>query len=169
MKKAVVGKPLTQLQPFIGEWKLEGRHVAFPSLVIHGRATFAWSQGGAFVEERWTMEHPDFPDSISIIGATGPNGNLAVHYYDTRGVHRVYDMTFNGGVWTLDRKGGPGDFDQRATATFSADGKTIAAEFELRELNAKDYKHDMDLTYKRVTKGKSRARRSKTKSRTRRR
>jgi hypothetical protein len=95
------------------------------------------------------VEHRDFPDSISVIGAMGggPGGALAMHYFDTRGVHRLVDMTFVNGVWTLSRKGAPGDFDQRFVATLSADGRTIAGEWERSERPGSELKHDFDVTY----------------------
>jgi hypothetical protein len=92
------------------------------------------------------MDHPDFPDSISVIGATGPHGRLALHYFDTRGVHRVYDMTFENSVWTLSRKGGPGDFDQRYLGQLSPDGKMIVGSWKKTEPGGSVMKHDFDIT-----------------------
>jgi hypothetical protein len=150
--KTVTGKPLDELQPFIGEWSTEGRHVALPNVVIRGRSVFEWWGGRTFLIQRATVDHPDFPDSIAVIGATGPGGGLAQHYFDTRGVHRLFDMTFARGVWTLARKAvGAADFDQRSTATFSADGSTITGEFERTEPGAHEMKLDMTVTYTRVT------------------
>src|SRR5678816_1672769 len=102
--KNVVGKPLDALQPFIGEWAVEGRHVEFPDTVIRGASVFEWWGDRTFLIHRATLDHPDFPDSIAVMGATQPNGGLAQHYFDSRGVHRLFDMTFAGGVWMLDRK-----------------------------------------------------------------
>ena len=146
--KNVVPKPLDELQPFIGEWSVEGRHVAFPDTVIHGRSLFAWWGDRAFLVHHSTFDHPDFPDSMSVIGATRPDGGLALHWFDTRGVNRLYDMTFAKGVWTLDRKAaGPNDFDQRMRGTFSADGNTITSESELREKG--EMRRDFSVTYTR--------------------
>jgi hypothetical protein len=120
--------------------------------VIRGRAVFEWWGDRAFVIHRSTMDHPDFPDSISVIGATGPGGGLAQHYFDTRGVHRLSDMTFARGVWTVTRKAvDPADFDQRLNARFSADGNTITGDFERSDPGAHEMKHDMAVTYTRVT------------------
>src|SRR5262245_49415451 len=150
--KNVVGKPLDALQPFIGEWSVEGRHVALPNALIRGRSVFEWWGDRTFLMHRSTFGHPDFPDSISLIGATRPDDGLAQHYFDTRGVHRVYEMTFDRGVWTLDRKAvGPKDFDQRMHATFSADGNTITAEFKARDSVTHEMRHDFSVTYGRVT------------------
>src|SRR3954465_10638542 len=150
--KNVVGKSLDALQPFIGEWSVEGRHVALPNAVIRGASVFEWWGGRTFLMHRSIFDHPDFPDSISVIGATGPDGGLAQHYFDTRGVHRLFEMTFDHGVWTLSRKAvGANDFDQRMNATFSADGNTITTEFDRTEPGGHEMKHDFSVTYTRAT------------------
>ena len=150
--KNVVGKPLDELQPFIGEWSFEGRHVAIPNAVIRGRSVFEWWADRTFLMHRSTCDHPDIPDSISVIGATRPGGGLAQHYFDTRGVHRLFDMTFARGVWTLARTAaGPTDFDQRMDAKFSADGNTITGGFEVRDSGTHEMRHDFSVTYTRVT------------------
>jgi hypothetical protein len=149
--KNVVGKPLDELEPLVGEWRVEGRHVALPNTVIHGRSVFEWWGDRTFLVHRSTLEHPDFPDSIAVIGATRPDGGLAQHYFDSRGVHRLFDMTFAGGVWTLTRSAtGPDDFDQRMHATFSVDGNTIISESDRAEPGAHELKHDFSVTYTRL-------------------
>ena len=149
--KNVVGKPLDTLEPFIGEWTVEGKHIAFPNTVIHGRSVFEWWGDRTFLIHHSTYDHPDFPDSISIIGATQPNGGLAQHYFDTRGVHRLFAMTFDRGVWTFDRKAADAkDFDQRIHATFSADGNTITSEAKLRDSGTHEMRPDFSVTYSKL-------------------
>ena len=149
--KNVVATALDELEPFIGEWSVEGRHVALPNVPIRGRSVFEWWGDRAFLILRSTLDHPDFPDSIAVMGATGAGGGLAQHYFDTRGVHRLFDMTFASGVWTLTRTAvSATDFDQRMTAKFSADGSTITADIERTDPGAHEMKHDMATTYTRV-------------------
>ena len=63
----------------------------------------------------------------------------------------LFDMTLADGVWTLDRKAaGPKDFDQRMKATFSTDGTLITAEFELRDSQTHQMRHDFSVTYRRI-------------------
>jgi hypothetical protein len=150
--KSVVARPLDELQPFIGEWSVEGSHVALPNVAIRGRSVFEWWGERAFLIHHSTMDHPDVPDAISVIGATRPGGELAQHYFDTRGVHRLFDMTFDRGVWTLARTAvGPTDFDQRMNARFSADGDTITGDFEVRDSGTHEMRHDFSVTYTRVS------------------
>ena len=149
--KNVVAKPLDSLEPFIGEWTGEGKHVALPDVVIRGRSVFEWWGDRAFLMHHSTLDHPDFPDSIAVIGATQPDGGLAQHYFDSRGVHRLFDMTFERGVWTLDRKAvGPKDFDQRMHTRFSADGKTMTVESDARDSRTHEMRPDMSMTYTRA-------------------
>ena len=152
MRKTVTGKPLTELEVFIGEWRVDAVHARNPAELLHGRAAFEWWPAGerTFVLERWSMEHPDFPDSINLIGATQPDGGLAIHYYDTRGVHRVYLMSFKDATWTVSRKrkaGSKTDFDQRFVGEFSADRRTITGEWQRTDPGKSQMMHDLDVTY----------------------
>jgi len=150
MTKTVTGRPLAELNALIGEWRIDAVHVRNTAEVLHGRAAFEWWPAGerTFVLERWTMEHPDFPDSINIIGATGLDGALAVHYFDTRGVHRIYEMELKDAVWTLQRKASDRkDFDQRFRGTFSADRRTVTGGWERTDPGQSAFMHDMDVTY----------------------
>ena len=130
--KTSVGRPLDELEPFVGEWTTEGRHVAMPNEIVRGHSVFEWWGDRTYLMQRSTVDHPEFPDSLSIMGATRPDGGLALHWFDSRGVHRVFDMTFARGVWTISRKStGEKDFDQSMRGTFSADGNTITSESRL--------------------------------------
>jgi hypothetical protein len=100
---------LQSLSALIGEWTTEATHPAFPSTVVLGRSTFEWLEGERFLIARARSDHPDFPDSISIIGDAG---GLRMHYFDSRGVARIYEMTLDGGVWTFSRTAP--DFSPRA-------------------------------------------------------
>jgi hypothetical protein len=79
-------------------------------------------------------------------------GAYTQHYYDSRGVVRLYAMSFADGVWTLTRESpefSPLDFQQRFTGTFSQDGNIISGAWEKR-LNGAGWAHDFDLTYRRA-------------------
>jgi len=101
-----------------------------------------------FLIERSTVDRPEFPNAISIIGATGVDGGLQQHYFDSRGVARVYEMTFEGGVWTLFREGP--DWPQRYVGELSEDGNTITGRWERGTELGAPLEHDFDLTYTRV-------------------
>ena len=96
-----------------------------------GRVTFEWHDSKAHLVERGTVELPEAPDNISIIGCDGANGTYFQLYSDERGVCRIYEMSIGNGEWKLWREGEP--FSQRFTATFSDDGNTITGRWEIAE------------------------------------
>ena len=142
MEHPAANTPIKRLEPFIGEWGLPGS----------GRTVFEWMPGGQFLVQRWEVPDPAVPDGIAIIGFDPSRGTYLQHYFDSRGVARVYEMGFGDGVWTLRRESAdfsPLDFSQRFTGTFSDDGKTIAGRWESSS-DGSSWEHDFDLTYTRV-------------------
>ena len=95
--------------------------------------------------ERGRNEHPDFPDAIWVIGVT--DGRLTMHYFDSRGVFRVYETSFEDRVWRIWRDA-PG-FSQRMEAPLSDDGNTLVARFELSE-DGSTWNDDLRMTYRRA-------------------
>jgi hypothetical protein len=59
----------------------------------------------------------------------GSRPDLAQHYFDSRGVARVYAMTITDEAWTLVREH-PG-FSQRFVGAFSGDGRVIDGRWEI--------------------------------------
>ncbi len=110
--------------------------------------SFEWLEGGRFLIQRWRVDHPAAPDGIAIIGAAEPAGRYRQHYFDSRGVERVYEMTLADGVWKLWRTAP--DFSQRFTGTFDAAGDTISGAWEISR-DGTTWEHDFDLTYTRVS------------------
>jgi hypothetical protein len=107
---------------------------------------------GAHLLQRVTVEMPEAPDNISVIGCDAANGTYYQLYTDDRGVCRVYQMSIGNGEWKLWRDGEP--FSQRFSGTFSADGNTITGRWELAE-DGTNYKTDFDLTYRRIARRSS--------------
>ncbi|MGH2738971.1 MAG: hypothetical protein ACRDH6_00585 [Actinomycetota bacterium] len=73
------------------------------------------------------------------------------HYFDSRGVARVFDLTIAGRVWTFTRAKpdfSPLDFHQRVTWTLSEDGQTIAGIGEMSE-DGETWEDDLRITYRR--------------------
>jgi hypothetical protein len=144
----VTDPSLHGLSGLVGAWTTEATHPAFPSTVVLGRTTFEWLEGERFLIARARSDHPDFPDSISIIGETG---GLRMHYFDSRGVARIYEMTGDGRVWTFSRTTpdfSPLNFMQRLTWTFSDDGQTIRGTSQICE-DDKTWEDDLQITYRR--------------------
>lgn len=69
------------------------------------RVTFEWLDR-AWLIERWTVDMPEAPDGVAVIGPDESRQNLCQHYFDSRGVARVFGMSLKDGVWQLWRDGG---------------------------------------------------------------
>ncbi|HYY81120.1 MAG TPA: hypothetical protein VFD04_18360 [Actinomycetes bacterium] len=146
MNEAARTAALQRLDALVGEWTMEA---AFAPGVT-GRAVFEWVLGGQFLVER--TEVPGAPDGIAIVGPDRDRQGYTQHYYDSRGVARLYAMTFDGRVWTLLRDSPdftPLDFWQRFTGELSADGGTISGRWET-SADGSTWEHDFDLTYRKV-------------------
>jgi hypothetical protein len=108
--------------------------------------------GGQFLLQRTEVPIPEAPDSLSVVSFDPEAGTYTQHYYDARGVVRLYAMTFAGGVWTLTRETAdfsPLDFRQRFIGTFSEDGNTISGAWETGH-DGGEWEHDFALIYRRT-------------------
>jgi hypothetical protein len=114
-----------------------------------------WLEGERFLIFRARTDHPDFPDSISIIGDIG---GLQMHYFDSRGVHRIYEVRVTDGGWEFARdaagpdapeigRGAP-PFSQRLTLTFEDDDDTMAGRSKISS-DDKTWQDDLQITYRR--------------------
>jgi hypothetical protein len=132
---------------FIGKWETEGIHPMLPGEAIRGTSTFEWLDGQQFVIWRSRHHHSQIPDAITIIGVT--DGQLSMHYFDHRGVYRVYAASLNQATWRYWRDATAPDFSQRFTGTFSDDGNKITGRCQLSQ-DARTWKDDLALNYQRV-------------------
>jgi hypothetical protein len=139
---------MNDLEQLVGTWHLSS---SLPSegQPPHAETRFEWLEGGRFLIQRWQVDHPAAPDGIAIIGAGDAEGTYRQHYFDSRGVERVYEMTLAGGVWKLWRSASAPDFSQRFTGTFDPSGDTISGSWELSH-DGSTWEHDFELTYTRV-------------------
>jgi hypothetical protein len=112
-----------------------------------GRTTFGWLAGGFFLIQRFSTEQPGAPSGIAVIGLGTEPDTFVQHYYDSRGVARVYQMTLDGRTWKLCREA-PG-FWQRYTGVISGDGGTITGAWEA-SADGREWRHDFGLTYIKV-------------------
>jgi hypothetical protein len=142
------GPELPGWSRLIGRWTIEGAHPLLPGDAIRGQVTFEWLAGRRFVIQRSHYEHPDIPDAIAIIGVT--DGDLRMHYFDRRGVDRIYQVSLQEDQWRFWRDD-PG-FRQRFTGVFSADGNTITGRGEMCR-DGSTWEPDLALTYLRAGTG----------------
>jgi hypothetical protein len=146
------GDPLQALEPFVGEWTMKPEFEGIPPDASGAPVSFEWLSGRRFLIERWEVPVPEAPDGIAVIGADpASEGSFLQHYFDSRGVARVYKMSLEEGLWKLWRDEpdfSPLNFSQRFTGTFSDDGRTITGQWEISH-DGKTWEHDFDLTYAR--------------------
>jgi len=86
---------------------------------------------------------------FSLIDSAPPSGPGSEHYFDQRGVYRVYAVSLDQAKWRYWRGAPAPDFSQRFTGTFSDDGDTIAGEGQLSR-GGDTWEGDLDLNYHRV-------------------
>jgi hypothetical protein len=144
--------PHEQLDPFVGEWSVEAVFPGAASSEIRARTTFEWLAGGHFLVQRWEVPHPGAPDGIAIIGYAERRARYLQHYFDSRGVARVYEMSFGERTWKLWRTSedfSPLDFSQRFAGTFSDDGDTISGRWETSP-DGSSWSEDFALMYTKV-------------------
>ena len=135
-------------QRMLGTWSTTAAHPAFPGTVVQGRSIFEWLAGRRFLIHRSHHDHPQIPDAIAIIGLT--DARLSMHYFDSRGVHRVYEVGLDAGTWRIWRDV-PG-FSQRFTGTLSDNGRTINGQWQLSRDDA-TWNDDLAITYRRLDEG----------------
>lgn len=150
---------LARLDVFIGEWDLEPRFAAEhlggdgpAGEPVVARSRFAWDLDGGFLVQRSEISIPEAPDGLMVVAPGARAGTYTQHYFDSRGVVRLYAMGFADGVWTLLREEAdfsPLDFRQRFTGTFSADGNVIEGTWEIAHGDG-GWEKDFDLVYRRI-------------------
>ena len=72
-----------------------------------------------------------------------------MHYFDQRGVYRVYAASLNQAEWRYWRDAAAPDFSQHFTGTFSDDGNMITGRGQLLQ-DGGTWEDDLALNYQRV-------------------
>ena len=139
----------------VGRWTTEATHPGLPGAIVTGSSEIEWLEGEHFLIYRSGYDHPDIPDSISIIGDTE---GLHMHYFDTRGVHRIFKVTATGDGWemAMDRHSSASSFaspdapfSQRMTYTFEDEDRTMSGKAML-SFDDVNWDDDLEITYRRV-------------------
>jgi hypothetical protein len=149
MERTPRNPQLAAFDPLIGEWTVEATHPMFPSTVVNGRMSYEWLEGERFLIQRSSNDHPDFPDSISVIGFADED-ELTAHYFDSRGVFRVYRVAMEGEALRMWRDA-PG-FSQRLDAKLSDDGATLAGVWQVSR-DDQTWEDDLAIAFTRTAAG----------------
>jgi hypothetical protein len=144
---------LVRLDVLVGKWAVSASVPLLGASPIEGFYQFKWLLGGYFLEQCSEVTHPDAPDGKAIIGLDAEGTGYTQHYFDSRGVVRIYAMTLEGGIWTLLRETpdfSELDFSQRYTGTFSDDQQKISGAWETSR-GGEPWTNDFDLTLTKVS------------------
>jgi len=94
---------MQRLEPFVGRWTMEARFPGAESTGPSGLSTFEWMVGGQFLLQRTESPAPGAPEAVTIVGPDPEGTTFTQHYFDSRGIARLYSMIFEEGIWTLQR------------------------------------------------------------------
>lgn len=141
-------KPNPALKPFeslVGEWRTTGTHPYMPGEELHGRASFEWICGGAFLMHRSEIDHPKFPAGIEIFGSDDEAGTYYMLHFDARGVSRKYDVSITDRQlkWWRDDP----HFSQRFIMDITKDRLVGSGEMSR---DGAEWEKDLSLTYEKV-------------------
>lgn len=148
MSQRVRAAALKRLDAFVGEWRVDASFPGSPP----GRTVFEWALDGQYLIQRSESPNPA-PDALAVVSVDPGTGAYTQHYFDSRGVTRVYVMTLSRGTWTLTRESADFSalgFNQRFLGKFSRDGKTIKGAWETRQKRGSTWVKDFDLVFTRV-------------------
>jgi len=138
---------LRPLDFLIGEWRTTGTHPLIPGKTFHGRASFAWHQGGAFLVMHTETDEPQIPSAVAIFGSDGGDGTVFMLYFDQRGVSRKCDVELGDGTMTW-RRDDP-KFRQTHTITAEDGGARLEASGRMAR-DGGPWEDDLSLSYERT-------------------
>jgi len=135
------------LDVLVGEWTQRVSGHGDPS----GTITFEWALGERYLVQRSTLPAP-FPESLALIEYDQSLDEFRQHYFDSRGVSRVYRMRLAGSEWTLWRT--EADFSelwfaQRFVGVLSDDGRSVEGRWEQSHDRGATWEPDFGLTLER--------------------
>ncbi len=138
---------LEPLTPLVGEWRTTGTHPLVPGTVFHGRTSFTWHEGGAFLLMRSEIDEPEIPSAVAMIGSDDAAGTFTMIYFDERNISRRYIVEVGDSevAWHRDEAG----FAQRMVCNISADGTRLDAKGTMSR-DGGPWGDDLHLTYERI-------------------
>jgi len=68
---------LEPLSVLVGNWSTTGTHPMVPGKIFHGRSSFAWIEGGAFLIMHSQIDEPEIPSAIAVFGTDDKTGDCS--------------------------------------------------------------------------------------------
>lgn len=140
---------MKRLDFFIGTWQIEVTHPHLQPNPILGHTSFEWLEE-KYIIQRTNIQKSEFPSSTSIYEWDANTGQYVMHYFDSRGVTRLCQMTLEEGVWKWWRDKpdfSPLSFFQRFTGRIDETEKIIQSILEKSD-DGVNWEHDFKTVYK---------------------
>ena len=131
---------MSALDRLLGTWEFTMHHSEMSESVT-GRQRYERVLDGAFVLQRWTYDHPDFPDAMALLS------DDQYHYFDVRGITRVFELEVDDAGWSMIRL--DADFSQRYTARFRGPD-VLESTGEMSHDTGVTWQPDFTMTHRRV-------------------
>jgi hypothetical protein len=118
-----------------------------------GTMSFEWSLDGRYLLQRSILP-PPFPEVLAVIEYDEAVDEFRQHYFDSRGVTRVYRMTLSGSDLMLQRT--ESDFSdlsfaQRFVAVIADDGRSVHGRWEQSHDGGATWDFDFGVAFTRRT------------------
>ncbi|MBI2724427.1 MAG: DUF1579 family protein [Chloroflexi bacterium] len=142
---AIPNPALEPLSALVGNWSTTGSHPAVPGTTFHGRTSFQWIEGGAFLIMHSQIDEPEIPSGIAIFGSDNVAGTCCMLYFDERGISRKYDVALSEHALTCSR-------DEPAFSRFTItihDDDHMSSDGEMSR-DRSPWEKDLSLTYVRA-------------------
>jgi hypothetical protein len=138
---------LAPLNFLIGTWNVRMTHSSLPN-PLDWQDTFTWLDNG-FIVWHWQGKN-EVPQATLIIGRNEQTSNnkFSILYYDSRGISRFEEMSFENGVWKFWRNGA--DFFQRMEYIVSESGRSMVGHGEISYDQGRTWQHDFAIEYSKV-------------------
>lgn len=141
---------MAKLGRLVGEWTTTISDAWFlepPGTDVPGTTTIEWAgESLLVVRSQFGGGGHVHSEMGLVLGRSDPNDRFVALYEDDRGVCRQYDMTFDGGHWTMTRT--DPDMHQRFIADVEKD--RILGRWEASEDAGKSWRKDFDITFERA-------------------
>lgn len=128
------------LDRLLGTWQITMHHSAMTE-PVGGRQRYERVLDGAYVLLHWTYDDPDFPDAMALLS------DAQMHYFDVRGVTRVFDLRLDETGWSIVTLAP--ELSQRSTARFSG-ADTIETHGEISNDGGTTWREDYTMSSTRV-------------------
>ncbi len=90
---------MDQFEPLIGAWHADGEIPSDPPMQVSTETHI--ERLGELIVIRTQGTPAEMPDSVSIVGGAPVGEPQPMHYFDSRGVKRLYLMTVEGSTWRI--------------------------------------------------------------------